>query len=48
MGIAIRKAYYGGFCEVYKPKIGKGVIYDIRSLYPAIMYQNAMPVGEAY
>ena len=41
----IRKAYYGGIVEVYKPKINNGYQYDVNSLYPTAMMNN-MPLGE--
>lgn len=42
----IRKAYYGGRCEVFKKK-GKDLnYYDINSLYPFVYSTKKMPVGE--
>lgn len=46
----IRQSYKGGYVYVnpkYKGKIiGKGVVYDVNSLYPYVMYSRAYPVGE--
>ena len=41
----IRKAYYGGICEVYAPHIKGGIKYDVNSLYPHIMNSVKFPVG---
>lgn len=42
----IRKSYTGGSVDVYKP-YGKDLIgYDVNSLYPYIMKNMDMPVGE--
>ncbi len=46
----IRKSYRGGWCYVnpkYKNKdISCGVVYDVNSMYPAIMYYCNMPYGK--
>ena len=42
----IKKSYSGGAVDVYKP-YGKNIYrYDINSLYPYIMKNNPMPVGD--
>jgi hypothetical protein len=41
----IRKSYFGGATEVYKPKLAAGYYYDVNSLYPAAM-MRAMPIGQ--
>lgn len=42
----IRKAYYGGHTDIYKP-YGKNLYYyDVNSLYPYIMKSFQMPGGE--
>ncbi len=41
----IRKAYYGGICEIYTPHIKEGIKYDVNSLYPNIMNTTKFPVG---
>lgn len=45
-----RKAYNGGFCFVnpkYKNKeIGKGIVLDVNSMYPAQMKNQIMPYGQ--
>ena len=41
----IKKAYYGGITEAYKP-YGRSIkSYDVNSLYPSVMYDCDMPVG---
>lgn len=46
----IRKAYKGGFTylnPLYKNKvIGTGIVLDVNSLYPAMMYYKNLPYGE--
>jgi hypothetical protein len=48
----IKQAYTGGAVDVYKPehniitKKGKGYYYDVNSLYPFVMLNNPMPIGE--
>lgn len=46
----IRRAYRGGFtyvAERFKGKrVGCGRVYDVNSLYPAVMYRECMPYGE--
>ena len=46
----IRKAYKGGFTylnPIYKEKtVGKGVVLDVNSLYPSVMYEKDLPYGE--
>lgn len=48
----IRKAYKGGFTYLnpaYKEKdVGTGVVLDVNSLYPSVMYSKPMPFGEPY
>lgn len=46
----IRKAYRGGFTYL-NPKfkeidIGVGIVLDVNSLYPSVMYYNDMPYGD--
>jgi hypothetical protein len=52
---AIRESYTGGAVDVYKPSFKSQVIagikqvlyyYDVNSLYPTVMANRAMPVGE--
>lgn len=49
MDAEIRKAYRGGFTwvnEVYQEKeINGGIVFDVNSLYPAVMYQKLLPFG---
>ena len=41
----MKNSYYGARVEVYKP-YGKNLFYyDVNSLYPTIMRNNPMPVG---
>ena len=42
----IRRAYYGGHVDVYKPKGEKLYYYDVNSLYPYIMKTFPMPGGK--
>ena len=46
----MRKAYKGGFTylnPIYKEKdVGKGVVLDVNSLYPSVMYEKPLPIGE--
>lgn len=46
----MRQAYKGGFTylnPIYKEKdIGEGVVLDVNSLYPSVMYEMPMPIGE--
>ena len=46
----MRQAYKGGFTylnPIYKEKdVGKGVVLDVNSLYPSVMYEKPMPIGE--
>nr|DAO82377.1 MAG TPA: DNA polymerase B [Caudoviricetes sp.] len=46
----IRKAYKGGFTYLnpkYKEKdVGVGIVLDVNSLYPSVMYYNRLPYGE--
>ena len=48
----IRRAYRGGFTylnPVYKNKtVGKGVVLDVNSLYPSVMYKEILPFGEPF
>lgn len=46
----LRKAYKGGFTylnPIYKEKdVGNGVVLDVNSLYPSVMYEKELPFGE--
>lgn len=46
----LRKSYKGGFTylnPIYKEKdVGKGVVLDVNSLYPSVMYEKLLPFGE--
>ena len=46
----MRQAYKGGFTylnPIYKEKdVGDGVVLDVNSLYPSVMYEKPMPIGE--
>ena len=46
----MRKAYRGGFTylnPIYKEvDVGNGVVLDVNSLYPSVMYEKPMPIGE--
>lgn len=46
----IRKSYKGGFTYLsprYKNKdVGKGIVLDVNSLYPSVMYYRPLPYGE--
>lgn len=46
----IRKAYRGGFTYLnpaYEGKVtGKGVVLDVNSLYPSVMYDEFLPYGD--
>src|SRR5690606_4079054 len=46
----IRKSYKGGFTYVQKgiagETIGKGIVLDVNSLYPYVMYSQPLPYGE--
>ena len=48
----IRASYRGGFTylnPIYKNKtVGKGVVLDVNSLYPSVMYYEILPFGEPY
>jgi len=35
----------GGICEVYIPKVDKGNLYDVNSLYPSVMLNKEYPLG---
>lgn len=47
---AIRKSYKGGFTYLsprFKNKeVGKGIVLDVNSLYPSVMYDSKLPYGE--
>lgn len=47
----IRQAYKGGFTYLkggYSGRdFGKGIVLDVNSLYPSVMYERPMPYGEA-
>ncbi len=46
----MKQAYRGGFTylnPIYKEKdVGSGVVLDVNSLYPSVMYEKPMPIGE--
>lgn len=46
----MRQAYKGGFTylnPIYKEvDVGEGVVLDVNSLYPSVMYSKPMPIGE--
>ncbi len=46
----MRQGYKGGFTylnPIYKEKdVGSGVVLDVNSLYPSVMYSKPMPIGE--
>lgn len=46
----LRKSYKGGFTylnPIYKEKdVGRGVVLDVNSLYPSVMYDKPLPFGE--
>lgn len=46
----IRSSYRGGFTylnDIYKEiKVGKGIVLDVNSLYPSVLYDSRLPVGE--
>ena len=46
----MRQAYKGGFTylnPIYKEKdVSEGVVLDVNSLYPSVMYEKPMPIGE--
>lgn len=46
----IRSAYKGGFTYVadrFKGKdVGEGLVYDVNSLYPSVMYNKDLPYGQ--
>jgi hypothetical protein len=42
----LRKGYFGGSVELYKPQLLNGFYYDVNSLYPFVMKTMDMPVGE--
>ena len=48
----IRQAYKGGFTylnPIYQEKdVGNGVVLDVNSLYPSVMYEKPMPFGEPF
>ena len=48
----LRKAYKGGFTylnPIYKEKdVASGVVLDVNSLYPSVMYEKLLPFGEPY
>jgi len=41
----IRKSYYGGRTEIYKPYVAENYYYDINSLFGSIMRSEEMPIG---
>ena len=46
----MKQAYRGGFTylnPIYKEKdVEEGVVLDVNSLYPSVMYEKPMPIGE--
>jgi len=42
----IRSAYYGGITEVIVPHVKDGSAYDVNSIYPSVMADIKMPIGE--
>jgi hypothetical protein len=50
MDAEIRRAYRGGFTyadeRFMKRKLGSGIVLDVNSLYPYIMYDRILPYGE--
>lgn len=50
MDAEIRKAYRGGFTYADKRfaqrRVGRGLVLDVNSLYPHIMYSTLLPYGE--
>ena len=42
----IKRSYFGGAVDVYKPYCEKIYTYDVNSLYPFVMANNPMPVGK--
>jgi hypothetical protein len=42
----IKKSYHGGINNIMIPKIKKGYVYDVNSLYPFIMQTKQMPIGK--
>jgi len=44
----IRKGYYGGHVDVYKPRGENLYYYDVNSLYPYVMQEYPMPAGKPY
>ena len=42
----IKQGYFGGAVDVYKPYGKKLYLYDVNSLYPYIMLNNKMPIGQ--
>lgn len=46
----IRAAYRGGFTyadpRFQKKVTGRGIVYDVNSLYPSVMYDRVLPYGE--
>jgi hypothetical protein len=50
MDTEIRRAYRGGFTYSDKRfqsrKVGRGLVLDVNSLYPSVMYKELLPYGE--
>lgn len=48
----IRKAYKGGWTYVDKrirgAEVGRGMVFDVNSLYPSVMYFERLPYGKAH
>jgi hypothetical protein len=41
----IKKSYTGGAVDVYKPYGENVKVYDVKSLYPSVMLNKPMPIG---
>lgn len=46
----IRQSYFGGFTwvnpKVQNKDVGEGIVFDVRSLYPSVMYTRWLPIGD--
>lgn len=42
----IRKSYFGGRVEVFRPHLKEGYHYDVNSLYPTVMHDFDYPKGK--
>jgi len=43
--ILIRKSYFGGNAEIYRPMLKEGFLYDINALYPSVMEKYDFPIN---